>query len=225
MVGLASEIFLGAYWLLQPRDFSNTIWKFTNVLFALFVFIGLWCQTIMGLPIYVAGMFKLGFPEIMCFFERAQREWNRGAYVNALVNFLNGFAELLHHTSAMLGGVQFMTRRWKFSRIMSPAMSIITVQHWFVVLRYTWASLGTVITLLLEVAFEWEFFSNYQYLVLGPYDKTIRTVCTGMLLAHWLYIFAAIVEIINSQQLIPRSPMRQYIERSSKNFSFAKFAK
>jgi hypothetical protein len=225
MVGLASEIFLGAYWLLQPRDFSNTIWKFSNVVFAFFVFIGLWCRSIMGLPLFVAGMFKLGFPETICYLERAQREWNRGAYVNALVNFLNGFGELLHHTCAILGGVQFMTQRWKISRIVAPGMSIITLQHLFVVVRYTWALLGTVLTLLLEIGFEWEFFSNYQYFDPNVYDKTIRAVITGLLISHWMYLLAAIIDIMNSQQFLPRNPMRQYVERSSKGFSFAKFVK
>jgi len=193
--GLLSEVVLGQ-WLVEhvSESTGDMLWRGAQLLFALFVSVGLFSASAFGLPFAVLGLWKCGFPEtIACFQEAFLEASERRINLAAACAYLNGLGTLLHHSAAAYCIVAVATHLCPLSRPILALSLPLVLQHVVVLLRYRTLALYGLIELLLEIFFETELFAALPELTqTAGYDATIRGCAMTMLLAHWLYWAAAV---------------------------------
>merc|ERR1711879_1110019 len=119
--------------------------------------------------------------------------------MGCFISLCNGIGTLLHHsTSALLmvsifHGLAFPTRE-----IITGVLPLI-MQHWIALLKYKFRGVYIVLCLSLEATFEWAVFSGYEsYFYM--HDFSCRWSVSMMLVAHWLYLLGAFLELFRSQE-------------------------
>merc|ERR1712110_1297778 len=81
---------------------------------------------------------------------------------------------------------------------MTAACIVPIIQHLFVLLRYHSRSLYMLVQGVLEVYFEWEVLAYVEEYRTGRglwIDRVARGCALSMLLAHWLYVVAALLNL------------------------------
>lgn len=193
--GFELLVFLG---FLRHQRWSPSLER--NWKLAQYAFSWLACTTL-GLALYqnftavltlVPGLWKFGFPEVVSYTHRAL--WApRLSPLTRIAEFANGLGTLVHHGAAsilivmLLMGVIFPTRV-----VVTPILFLV-MQHWFVLLTYVDKNVYVVLELLLEVGFQWSVFSVLEQCVALHWTSGIA--CFTMLMAHDLYLFAAVIEL------------------------------
>ena len=91
-------------------------------------------------------------------------------------------------------------------------------------MRYFHSVLYVILELVLEVWWEWEWFSNFEHFVRRKhedYDTFGPAVATLMLIAHWMYFLAGIIELLNCSEDNSPHGVDAYLQR--KRFSLLDF--
>jgi hypothetical protein len=211
VTGVGAEFFVGYEFLTSARKITpwhEHAWFVAQFLFAIM------CMTALQLAragnalafiFMVAGLWKFGFPETLLFLVKGYR-YEGSHWTGRLTAFMNAFGTLAHHSCAMLAvcivalGLSPLTR--PYACISTP----LVLQHIVVSVKYYSIPLYALLELLLEIYWQWEVFANMERFYL-PHSVTvgvlslspiytclvIRALC-GMLLAHWLYWAAAILD-------------------------------
>eukprot|EP00602_Paraphysomonas_sp_CaronLab_P008720 CAMPEP_0185036278 /NCGR_PEP_ID=MMETSP1103-20130426/29016_1 /TAXON_ID=36769 /ORGANISM="Paraphysomonas bandaiensis, Strain Caron Lab Isolate" /LENGTH=290 /DNA_ID=CAMNT_0027573763 /DNA_START=229 /DNA_END=1101 /DNA_ORIENTATION=- len=192
--GLALEGLIGVTWLSLSEEFASLGWKITQALFSLCLAIGLYSQSVFGLPFLVFGLWKGGFPETLCYFERSQRDWTNKIYRDAISGYCNGLGLLLHHSICCIVVCNLITGRFPLNRELQVATILLVIQHWFVILRYISFTSYVVSLLGVEAVWQWQVISNLQHYTASTYDYTARGLAMSMLVAHWLFLIAYFIE-------------------------------
>ena len=84
-----------------------------------------------------------------------------GSYVINLADLMDGFGNLLHHSSASLVICALLTGVIEPTRHVVDPILVLVVQHWFVLLKYRYARTFVAIELFLEVWFQWSIVSQW----------------------------------------------------------------
>ncbi|GFH55455.1 hypothetical protein CTEN210_11931 [Chaetoceros tenuissimus] len=146
-----------------------------------------------AIPLIVAAMWKLGFPESLILFHSAFYDEHR-TWQQRTSDFIVGMGTVVHHSSCALYVATVVTK------VLSPTPEVISVtlplvmQHWVILLKYENSLLYIVLECIIEVWWEWTAFS-----VIAPVQELHWTggiIIMSMLFAHWCYfgggIFASL---------------------------------
>jgi hypothetical protein len=83
------------------------------------------------------------------------------------------------------------------ARISLAGVVILVAQQWFVPLKYVTHTGYNAVQFVLEVAFEWEVIAALPKMVpKNGVDATVRVCVIIMLVAHWMYLAAACIDIV-----------------------------
>ena len=158
-------------------------------------------RNFLALIFLVPGLWKFGFPETLVYMHTALygtylhvKGGSHAGRIQRFSEFLNAVGTVVHHGAAALIICMLLTGVIPASRhIYNPSL-ILVMQHWFVLLRYGNKILYTVIELSLEVFFEWTVISEFEYF--QSMHWVVPMTAASMLVAHWLYLIAALVETL-----------------------------
>lgn len=158
-------------------------------------------RNFLALIFLVPGLWKFGFPETLVYMHTAlygtylhETGGSHAGSIQRFSEFLNAVGTVVHHGAAALIICMLLTGVIPGSRhIYNPSL-ILVMQHWFVLLRYGNKMLYTVIELSLEVFFEWTVISEFEYF--QSMHWVAPMAAASMLVAHWLYLIAALVETL-----------------------------
>ena len=211
ITGLGSEVVLGVKLVAYISSDAGTVaWHFAQLLFSLFLTVAIMSQSAFGLPFLVFGLWKCGFPETIGYFIMARNIGflNKRAdeRARAIACFLNGLGTLLHHNAGVWTVVCLVTHLAPFTRpILAPCLPLV-VQHWMVLIKYHSQSTYVLVQLLLEVAWEFEVFANIRNVSNeNGFDRVVRPAALVMLVSHWLYLLAALVDLLAPRLEAPRT--------------------
>jgi hypothetical protein len=190
--GNALEHFAGA---LIMKSMSNggaeLAYRLTQMMFPLFVGVGVVSGSALALPFVVLGLYKCGFPETLMHISAAKSP--DSPPMVRLSNLLNGVATFVHHTAASLYICGLVTGSAPLNRqVMCVALPLI-FQHMWPVMKYYDIMSYAIIQAMFEVWFECEAFSHLEYF--GSISVTYRILVYAMLIAHWMYWTAALIEL------------------------------
>ena len=161
-----------------------------QLLFSLFVAIAVFSHSPFGLPFAVVGLWKFGFPETTLAFLRAFILVVSEGRVSrdSLLCFVNGVGTVLHHLAAAWLIVCLTTGLMPFGRTILSVTLPLLAQHVVVLLKYHSMPLYAAIEFCLEVAWEWEIFSqqpNFNAAHGFHRYSSAHGTTLMMLLAHW----------------------------------------
>ncbi|KAL1510912.1 hypothetical protein AB1Y20_005741 [Prymnesium parvum] len=195
ITGLGMEVVLGEPLVkFLSSTQSHILWKGAQLAFSLFISVALFARSFSTLPFAVLGFWKMGFPETAGCFRRAFGAGKVNAF--SVCAYLNGLGTTIHHTSgAYLICACTVELMPLDRRVLSMALPLV-VQHLVVLLKYWSVPAYGLSEFCLEVWFEWEVFANLDALSVGAgYDMTTRGICLSMLVAHWFYWIAAVLNL------------------------------
>jgi hypothetical protein len=207
LAGIGTELlfwttFLRAGWSCE----AEATWKFAEFAFPLLgvTAFGLAMHhDYMAVMFLVAGMFKLGFPEILTYMHAAlyltDPHKNEGRYL-WISAFLNSVGLITHHSacafiiSMMLNSVITPDRY-----IIAPIL-LLLMQHWFALLKYASFPMYVVLQLFLEFWFEWTVLSVYQFVIVNHWTAALGG--GTMIVAHWMFLLAAALELVLKEKFV-----------------------
>lgn len=197
LVGFGTEMTLGRYLtsVMKPKRLQVS-WVYAQFLFPLLAIVSLLAaarRSVFCLPFLVVGLWKFGFPETSMYLSLSRKHgYLRSA--DGASHLLNGVGTVLHHSSAAFL-ICFMC-----VGVIPPERAVLTVilpmiaQHWGVLIKYWSFHAYSVVMLMAEVLYEWETFASFEELY--SLDVTVRHVAATMLLAHWAYMGAALLQFV-----------------------------
>ena len=74
---------------------------------------------------------------------------------------------------------------------MMASTLMLVVQHWIVIVREVNYELCCVLLVGIDVIFQWTVISNLQHY---DYDEVVRGFVYSMLVAHWMFLLAGVIE-------------------------------
>jgi uncharacterized protein YjeT (DUF2065 family) len=188
-------MFLPAKWTSKLQFY----WTLAQCLFSLFVAASVGmavARNYAALPIFVAGMWKFGFPQTITFMFNALNDTSL-TRLQSIGYFMNAIGLLLHHTAGGLAISMAVTGVIKNNtadvRTVLDVILIPMMQHWFFFLRYVHKNTYIVVELSLEVWYEWITLSNLEGLFANHW--TAALFGGTFLVAHWFFLGAAAIEI------------------------------
>lgn len=198
MAGLGLELLV---WLtfLREQGWSKKTearWKLAQFLFPLFGSLALGLalsQNFLSLLFTVLSMWKFGFPETLMYVFSALYD-NETTLSGRITNFLNATGTVCHHTSAAMILCLLTIGVIPADRHIVSSSLVLVMQHWFVLLRYVNKFIYSALELTLEVWFEWVIISDLQHI--RSLHWTASLAACGMLTAHWLYVVAAVIDLV-----------------------------
>jgi uncharacterized protein YjeT (DUF2065 family) len=193
-IGLEFVVFV-----LLPAKWSSKVqsyWMLAQTLFSLFVATAVGMAISLNyaaLPIFVAGMWKFGFPQTITLMFIALNDISLNR-LQRFGYFVNAVGLLIHHTAGGLAISVAATGLGNMAnaRIVFDAILIAMMQHWFFFLRYIHKNTYIAVELILEFWFEWITVSNLEGLF--AYHWSAALFGGTFLVAHWLFLGAAAVE-------------------------------
>jgi hypothetical protein len=210
VTGLGAEFFVGYEFLTSAKEITpwhEHAWFVAQFLFSIMILTAIQlgrAGNALAFVFIIAGMWKFGFPETLLFLVKGYGS-EGGHWTARLTSLMNAFGTLAHHSSSVLAvsilalGLSPLTRP-----IVCISMPLV-LQHIVVSVKYCSMPFYALLELLLEIYWQWEVFANMErfYLphgvpgapAISPIGTglVLRGVC-GMLLAHWLYWAAAILD-------------------------------
>eukprot|EP00465_Bigelowiella_longifila_P012705 CAMPEP_0185277852 /NCGR_PEP_ID=MMETSP1359-20130426/59613_1 /TAXON_ID=552665 /ORGANISM="Bigelowiella longifila, Strain CCMP242" /LENGTH=751 /DNA_ID=CAMNT_0027872129 /DNA_START=122 /DNA_END=2377 /DNA_ORIENTATION=- len=205
LTGLGMEIHIGpeiVNYLKQDRN-GLWFWILAQFLFAFFSTVAILSLSPFGLPFLVLGLWKFGFPETIAYLRDALDASDKKHYKRIIADAFNSLGLVLHHSSSVYVVVNLSLGFFTLTRDLSSVLLILVIQHWFVPMKYFNATMFTVIELLLEIWWQWEFFSNFEHFVRDRdiyYDAFAPAAAACMLFSHWLFLAAAALELLESRR-------------------------
>ncbi|KAL7573460.1 hypothetical protein ACA910_013774 [Epithemia clementina (nom. ined.)] len=200
IAGMGSEIFVCVLYLQSWCPERELWWRYVQLLFPLLVTtsVGLASQrNFFALIFAVVGLWKFGFPETIMYIYVGFFD-TKAPKLRRIGDVLNGLGTIIHHSivvwfiSLQLGGLL------KADRYVLSCATVPLMQHWFPLVAYANANLYTAIQLCLEVYFEWICFSYIDH-VYNTYGLASAMTAGVMVLAHWMYLAAATIDIFAPQ--------------------------
>uniref|UniRef100_A0A6T7I481 Uncharacterized protein n=1 Tax=Attheya septentrionalis TaxID=420275 RepID=A0A6T7I481_9STRA len=189
---LVWRVFLQDNW----TQVHETLWKFAQFAFPLLAATTLGLalfRNYIALPFLVAALWKFGFPETLLYMHVALYDGSISRLAR-ISDFLNATGTVLHHGSASLLICMLLAGVLPSDRTYVNPILILLIQHWFVLLRYVHKVSYYVVMLATEAWFQWAVISDFESM------RSIHWVgsqCAAMmLLAHWLYLNAAMIELL-----------------------------
>jgi len=181
------------------------LWQFSQFLFPILAIVSFGLAThgnYLSILTTAIGLWKFGFPEtlsclsaaIFCRKEKGSKLVSRQLLMR-LENLLNGCGTVIHHTSASLVIAFVLVGAITASRDVSDPILILFMQHLFVLLRYVNRFSYIVITIVLEVWFEWAVISHFENLCANHTAAAIAGMT--MLVAHWMYLLAGGLNLLS----------------------------
>ena len=196
LAGIGLEIFLWVHFLQEWGHCRHLLWMFAQFIFSLLLptTVGLAAhQDFLALPILVVGLWKFGFPETIMYTYLGMfgREL---PWIKRSSDLLNGVGTVLHHGAVALAVVMTLVGVVAPTRHAWNITLILTIQHWFVLLKYVNKWAYVVVELLLEAWFEWTVMSDFYFIRELHWTAALAT---GVLLfAHWLYLIAGGLDLV-----------------------------
>jgi hypothetical protein len=203
LMGLGLELQLGNFWLNRLGDDLGAYWKLSEFMFPLMCTTAILGQSIFTLPFLVFGLWKFGFPETSMYIAQVAASYRMGKgkwseIISALSDYLNALGLLLHHSASAYVVSALAIRAWPLTRQLSSVLLPLVIQHWFCLLKYQSEDAYSVVEIILEIIWEWEWFANFQHFCdANTYDKFAPAIALQMILAHWFYLIAAALMMIH----------------------------
>ena len=186
-------IFLQDGW---SQDFEK-MWKFSNFVFPLLVTMAIGMSTQRDFSygvILVFGLWKGGMPETFMYMYSAIYNHSKRDTVGRVADMLNGCGTAIHHTSVALFAAAYATGLVSDSPESIHCAIGPLMQHWFAFLHDVSPISYFAIVLAIEVWWEWVIFSSFYYVATVHWSFAL--IALSMLVAHWLYLAAAAIEIV-----------------------------
>jgi len=214
--GLGMEVILGGY---MVSHFTNQdgelLWHAAQFSFSLMLTIAILGESAYSLPFVVLGLWKFGFPETIGYFLKARRTSSRKPF-SIVSNFCNGMGLLLHHSAGAFFVSALAMGLMNLVRITLAGTVVLVVQHWFVPLKYLSHAVYNLVQLLLEGYFEFELISALPKMEpKNGVDTTLRACSLVMLVAHWLYLTAAFIDIF----IINFCGLEEHVDETGESFT------
>jgi hypothetical protein len=172
-----------------PKETLILVWTFSQLLFSLFLTISIYARSVFCFPFLVLGLWKCGCPEIMSYLQKSEISWQHDLYIACISNYFQALATLIHHSSGVFVCVALSVGYWPLTRTVSAVTVPLVMQHLIVLIKYGNVHLYMVLALTLEAFWEWQMWSNMQYI--ATYNNAIEFAICPMMLAHWLYLTSA----------------------------------
>ena len=106
-----------------------------------------------------------------------------------LAHALDSIGLCIHHAASSLVICMLLAGVARPDRSVYDPILVLSIQHLFVLLKYWHQTLYICIEFLLEIWFEWTVLSNFE--LYGANHWTMELAALSMLVAHWIYLFAA----------------------------------
>jgi len=201
LAGIGLEVFVWWHFVQIWNETRESLWLFAQFLFPLLVVtcIGLsLSMNYLALPFLVLGMWKFGFPETIMYMYLGLNNRHSSPLCRT-ADFFNGIGTACHHGAASFLVCMLLAGVIGPSRYIFNSALILVMQHWFVLLSSMSRFWYAVIELALELWFEWTVISDFWHL----YDLqwTAALGSAVFLLAHWLFLFAAFLELFVKNDL------------------------
>lgn len=177
-------------------------WRFAQFLFPLLAAATLGLAMLhnyMALILLVPGLWKFGFPETIMYLYFALYQTKDATRVQRIVELCNGVGTVVHHGAASLLIVMLLSGAIRPAQHIVNPILVLLMQHWFVLLKYVNTLLYTVLELALEVWFEWIVISELEEIFANHWTAALAANC--MLVAHWLYLSGATLDLFKSSCL------------------------
>jgi hypothetical protein len=203
LMGLGLELQLGNFWLGRLGTDLAAYWKLSEFMFPLMCTTAILGRSIFTLPFLVFGLWKFGFPETSMYIAQVAASYRlgtgkRGEIISALSDYLNALGLLLHHSASAYVVSALAIQAWPLTRQLGSVLLPLVIQHWFCLLKYQSEDAYSVVEIILEILWEWEWFSNFQHFCdANTYDKFAPAIAMQMLLAHWCYLIGAFLLMVH----------------------------
>lgn len=203
MAGLGLELLVW-FTFLRDQGWSKETearWKLAQFCFPLFGSMALGLalsQNFLSLLFIVLCQWKFGFPETLMYTFTALYD-NETTLSGRITSFLDALGTLCHHTSAAMLICFLTIGVIPADRHIVSSSLVLVMQHWFVLLQYVNKFIYSALVLTLEVWFEWVIISDLQHI--RSLNWTASLASCVMLTAHWLYLVAAVINLVLPQRL------------------------
>ncbi|CAE7821105.1 unnamed protein product [Symbiodinium sp. CCMP2456] len=210
ITGWGLEAIVGQHLLkVLTKDRAHDMWRLAQFLFPLLATVALNTAArrdwICMLPLLMAN-WKFGFPETANYLHQSRcrakslhKRFSSKELLELLAAWSNCCGLLLHHGAASLVITGLAAGLYPLTREIQSCIMPLILQHWLCLLRYVHVRIYSFLELILEAAFEASVFESYASLY--QFDFSVRLAASGMIFAHWLYMAAAILDLI-----MPRGP-------------------
>jgi len=200
ITGLGIEVVLGDVLMLKlQEDDFNVFWKFSQLLFPLFLTVSLLAHTVFGLPFLVFGLWKLGCPETTTYARIALQQTHPA--FERLVAAINGLGTLLHHSISAWSVCCLVTGKIQLDDDFLALTLPLVVEHWFVLLKYWNKGVYVGTTLAVEFVWQWEILYHFFGL---DHPTNWKFIMVTMFTAHWFYILGFCLETLEKRILKPK---------------------
>jgi len=197
ITGLGVEVFVWSNFIQDWNDRHENLWRFAQFIFPLMALVSLGLaahQNFIALPVMVAGLWKFGFPETLMFtyaglFGKTMSRIQRSA------DLIDGIGIILHHGSSSFIISMMTVGVYPGKRCVFTPILILVMQHWVVLIAYISPAHYSAIVLVLECYFEWTVISAFRELYHLHWTAALGAAV--MLFAHWLYLTAALLKVID----------------------------
>lgn len=211
--GLGAELILGP-WLVQMLSSSDEssktgemVWHLAQCFFALNLSVAFFSRSALGLPFLVIGLWKAGFPETYVSLKQAYLLFRRAGHTtsDAVASFSDGMGSLVHHTCTAFIICGIITHIFPYDRVVIATCVVPIMQHMVVLLKYHAYVLFCMLSLFLEIWFEWEVIVNIHPRSVGvsnfrsgslDFDRLARGCAWTMVISHWFYFGSAAISLV-----------------------------
>jgi uncharacterized protein YjeT (DUF2065 family) len=190
---VAFLMFLPAKWTGKLQSY----WILAQSAFAVFTATGVGMaasRNYAALLVFVAGMWKFGFPQTSIFMFLALNDTSLSR-LTRIGFFINAIGLITHHAAASLCVAMALTGVITNvnARVVFDIVAIAMMQHWFFFLRYVNKKTYVAVEIILETWFEWITLSNLEAL----FDNHWTAALFGgtFLFSHWLFLAAGTIDL------------------------------
>ena len=221
VTGIGLEIFV---WHTILKDGWSSEWE-TKWRLAQFVFpvLGMTCmglafhQNSLAVLLTIVWLWKFGFPETVSSVHAGLFN-TKLLLKDRVADFINGIGTFLHHSSAALSvcvlAAGLPHKPWQPRTLLMSAFLAVS-QHLLCPIYYAAPNLYIPLVLCLEVFFEWGLISDVENVYKANW--LIGLLAVVMIFAHWLYLFAGLLNLIPSKQAQVTSKSEQETESDGDN--------
>ncbi len=190
--GWMSELLIGIPLLRSEHTRAiQELWKFSQAVFPFLVGVAFYSAAegeVLGLPLMVIGLWKFGFPETSAYLFRGAKI-SRGSVTLAIADLLNGIGLIVHHSTAAFIACFLAAGAETLTRPLMAAIVPVIAAHLLPMLRYVNYKVYVALTLLVELWFQFEAWSNIEKV-----SKRMAVASFIFIASHYLFVAAFLVE-------------------------------
>jgi len=207
LTGFGLEVFVWFQFIhIEWSQRVERLWRLVQFVFPLMLASALGMAlrgNFLSLIFAVLGLWKFGFPETLMYLYLGLFSQENGS-LRRISDFLNGVGTMIHHGATSMFICLILSGTIPPSRYALNGPLILIVQHWVVLLSYANKPLYAGIQLVLEYYFEWLVLSDFAEIY--HWHWTAGLVAAVMLIAHWMYLVAAVLELFSNSGQGSTSP-------------------